>query len=507
MPASRSRPASSASCTSPARSLTHDALRLDRVKGIVAHTQMTRATGRQDVTALRVIGGVLAAASLTWSMSAQQPSTVAGLPPAWVPPAAPQYAAPPTTVVRAGRLFDPRTGTLLPNQVIVIRGDRIVDVGSNPQIPPGARTIDLSRMTVLPGLIDTHLHTMDGSPLVGPGGQGIGPAGPGPVGLNQPLQYRVLAASVNAQRDLHAGFTTIVDLMSHGGWYGTVDLKNAINAGVVQGPRMQVAGPGLVNTNKATAPFPLLEHLAISNLGAQVANGPWGVREAVREQAHYGVDWIKIYSTELYTLNADGTMKHTPTFTLEETEAIVDEAHRKGLKVACHAYGGEGLRNCISAGVDVPTHALDLDEGSLKLLVQKRLPLTVTMFDLSMDDAQEFKRFGNSRWRMMEKSFKKALAAGITLPFGSGAGPFPHGTQGDQFAYLVKWGMSPAQALRAATTIAADTIGWTADVGTVEKGKFADLVAVSGDPLADITEMSRVLFVMKGGEVVRQDAK
>ena len=315
--------------------------------------------------------------------------------------------------VRAGRLFDPRSGTMLTNQVIVISGDRIVDVGPSAAIPAGARTVDLSRVTVLPGLIDTHLHVMDGSPLIAPGGPGVGPNGPGPVGLNQPLQYRELEALVNAQRDLNAGFTTVVDLMSHGGWYGTADLRNAINTGVVQGPRMQVAGPGIVNTNKANIAFPLLGRQEISNLGAQIANSPWGVREAVREHAHYGVDWIKIYSTEQYTLNANGTMVNTPTFTLEETQAIVDEAHRKGLKVACHAYGGEGLRNCIAAGVDVPTHAVDLDDASLKMLVDKRLPLTVTMFDLSMEDAQEFKRFGNSRWRMMEKSFKKALADGV----------------------------------------------------------------------------------------------
>lgn len=438
---------------------------------------------------------------------AQAPQGVAALPPAWVPPPPPQPGEPRVVVVRAGRLFDPRSGTLLANQSILIRGDRIVDVGGNVSAPAGATTIDLSRATVLPGLIDTHLHFMTGNPLVGPGGAGIGPNGPGPTGMAQPLQYHALAASVNAQRDLHAGFTTAVDLMSHGGWYGTVDLRTAVNVGMLPGPRMQVAGPGIVSTNKATVPFPLLERLAVSNLGAQIADGVDAVRAAVREQAHYGVDWIKIYSTEQYTLKADGTIVALPTFTLEETQAIVDEAHRKGLKVACHAYGGEGLRNCITAGVDVPTHALQLDDASLKMLVEKKLPLTVTMFDLSMDDAREFGRFQNSRWRMMEKSFKKALAAGVPLPFGSGAGPFPHGTQGDQFAYLVKWGMTPAQALRAGTTVAAETIGWSADVGTIEKGKFADLVAVSGDPLADITEMSRVRFVMKGGEVYRNDLK
>jgi imidazolonepropionase-like amidohydrolase len=463
------------------------------------------------VTYLRAFGATLVAISLSLSwcvpLSAQTQPAVAALPPAWVPPPPPQFNAGPVVAVRAGRLFDPRTGTLLTNQVILIRGDRIAEVGPNVTIPAGTQTIDLSRATVLPGLIDTHLHVMTGNPLVGPGAAGIGPNGPGPVGFTSPLQYHALAALINAQRDLHAGFTTVVDLMSHGGWFGTVDLKNAINVGMVQGPRMQVAGPGIVNTNKANVGFPLLDRQPISNLGAQIANSPWGVREAVREQAHYGVDWIKIYSTEEYTLNADGTIDVTPTFTLEETQAIVEEAHRKGLKVACHAYGGEGLRNCITAGVDVPTHALDLDDRALKLLQEKRLPLTVTMFDLSMDDEREMKRYGNSRWHMMEKSFKKALAAGIVLPFGSGAGPFPHGTQNDQFAYLVKWGMTPVQALRSATSVAADLIGWTADVGSVEKGKYADLVAVSGDPLADITEMSKVRFVMKGGQIIRNELK
>jgi imidazolonepropionase-like amidohydrolase len=436
------------------------------------------------------------------ALTAQTPP--AALPSAWVlpPPAQPQPAQ--VIAIRAGRLFDPKSGTLVANQVVLIRGDRIQDVGASLTIPANARVIDLSRATVLPGLIDTHLHVMDGNPLTAPGGPGVTPGAPN---IAPTLQYRELVALMNAQRDLAAGFTTVVDLMSHGGWYGTVDLRNAINNGLVQGPRMQVAGPGIVNTNKGGIPFPLLPTTPIANLGAQVANGPWAVREAVREQAHYGVDWIKIYSTEEFYFQPDHTMVNTPSFTLEETQAIVDEAHRKGLKVACHAYGGEGLHNCIAAGVDVPTHGVDLDDASLKLLLEKHLPLTSTFFDLSIEDAQEMKRWGNSRWRMMEKSWKKALAAGVTLPFGSGAGPFPHGTQVEQFAYLVKWGMTPLQALRAATTVAADLIGWQDRVGTVEKGKFADLVAVSGDPLADVTELSRINFVMKGGQVVRNDVK
>jgi imidazolonepropionase-like amidohydrolase len=441
------------------------------------------------------------------ALQSQAPSSVAALPQAWTPPPPARFQTGQVTAVRAGRLFDPKSGTLRANQIILMRDDRIVDVGPSVHIPAGARTIDLSRATVLPGLIDTHLHTMTGSPLTAPGGPGVGPRGAGPAGFTQPIPYHTLAALTNAQRDLNAGFTTVVDLMSHGGWFGTVDLKNAINDGVVQGPRMQVAGPGMINATTAPAKIPLLDREAISNLGHIVAHTVEGVRKAVDDQAAAGVDWIKIYSTNDYTLNRNGTIDAKPTFTLEETQAIVAEAHAKGLKVACHAYAGEGLRNCISAGVDVPTHAIDLDDASLKMLLEKKLPLTVTMFDLSMEHAREMERYGNSRWTLMEKSFKKALAAGVVLPFGSGAGPFPHGTQGEQFAYFVKWGVTPVQALRAATTIAADLIGWSSDVGTIEAGKFADLVAVAGDPLADITEMSRVVFVMKGGQVIRNSAK
>jgi imidazolonepropionase-like amidohydrolase len=468
---------------------------------------MPRFTSAFRISSALLLTVAIGAPATPRSQAQTQPA-VAALPPAWVLPLPAQPQAAETVAVRAGRMFDPRSGTVRTNQVIVIRGDRIADVGPNVLIPASARVIDLSRATVLPGLIDTHLHVMDGNPLTAPGGPGIAPGTTGaaaPASLG--LQYRELVALVNAQRDLAAGFTTVVDLMTHGGWYGTVDLRNAIENGLVQGPRMQVAGPGIVATNKANVTFSLLNGAPIANLGAQLANGADAVRAAVREQAHYGVDWIKIYSTQEFHFAPNGTMVNTPTFTLEETQAIVNEAHRQGLKVACHAYGGEGLHNCIEAGVDVPTHGVDLDEASLKMLLQKNLPLTSTLFDLSIDDAQEMRRWNNSRWRMMEKSWKKAFAAGVKQPFGSGAGPFPHGTQGDMFAYFVKWGMTPIQSLQTALTVGAETIGWQDRVGTIEKGRFADLVAVNGDPLADITEMSRITFVMKGGRIVRNDVK
>jgi imidazolonepropionase-like amidohydrolase len=408
------------------------------------------------------------------------------------------FLAPATQVVavRAGRLFDPKTETLLSNQVVLIRGDRIAEVGPTVQIPPGATILDLSGATVLPGMIDTHVHVVPRAEAGYP-----------------TIQSRTIASVVNAQINLNAGFTTVVDLDSRGG-YGSVDLRNAINKGQVQGPRMQVSGPSLNPRASAPllAPSPEYEGPYGNNI-----NSPWLGRAAVRERKLYGADWIKIYTTqdfvgdEYRAFKPDGTLVSSPSLTLEETEAIVDEAHRMGLRVACHAYGGEGLRNCIQAGVDATQHATDLDDVSLNLLVQKKLPLVVTLDDLFSLDAPDLRVTGGktSRLRLAEKSFKRLLAAGVPLPFGSGvtSAEIPHGKQGDQFAWLVKWGMTPAQALNTAFTVAADLLnyGWSDRVGTVEKGKFADLVAVSGNPLADITEMERVKFVMKGGVVVRND--
>ncbi len=408
------------------------------------------------------------------------------------------FLAPATQVVavRAGRLFDPRTGTLLANQVVLIRGDRIAEVGAAVQIPQGATILDLSGATVLPGMIDTHVH-------VGPRAEAGYPT----------IQSRTIAAVVNAQTNLNAGFTTVIDLDSRGG-YGTVDLRNAINKGQVQGPRMQVSGPSL--NPRASAPMsdpsPEFERPYGNNI-----NSPWLARGAVRERKLYGADWIKIYTTqdfvgeEYRNFKPDGTLVNSPSLTLEETEAIVDEAHRMGLRVACHAYGGEGLRNCIQAGVDATQHAIDLDDASMNMLIQKKLPLVITLDDLIMHDAGDMKITGGktSRLRLTERSFKKALAAGVPLPFGSGvtSAEIPHGKQSDQFAWLVKWGMTPAQALNTAYTVAASLLnyGWSDRVGTVEKGKFADLIAVAGNPLADVSEMERVKFVMKGGVLVRND--
>lgn len=426
----------------------------------------------------------------------------AAIKPAWPQEAQPHsspFLAPASQVVaiRAGRIFDGKSGTLLPNQIVIIKGGRIADVGPGVPIPSGATVIDLSSATVLPGMIDVHVHLFP---------QGADAA-------NRSLSYRTMMAIANAQTDLNAGFTTLVDLDSRGG-YGTVDLRNAINAGLLQGPRLQVAGPSLNPRGSApeSYPSPNLEGPSSKNLSS-----PWAYRAAVRERKLYGADWIKIYTTIDFTgtdfneFKSDGTLVASPSLTREEVDAIVDEAHRMGMKVACHTYGGPGLYDCIAAGVDATQHALDLDEASLKILVQQKLPLVMTIDDLVSLQKDDLRLSGGktSRIQLGENSFRKALAAGVPLAFGSGATSreIPHGKQADQFAYLVKWGMTPAQALNTAFSVAANLLnyGWSDRVGTIERGKFADLIAVTGNPLSDITEMERVKFVMKGGVIVRDD--
>jgi imidazolonepropionase-like amidohydrolase len=434
-----------------------------------------------------------------------------------------QPPPPEGVAIRAGRLFDPRTGTNLSNQVIVIQGDKIADVGpaDRVKVPSGARVIDLTAATVLPGLIDRHVHLMQD---------------------REPNDARAFVIGQHyALADLYAGFTTVQDMNSPY-TYATVELRDAINKGMIIGPRMQVTGPAVTPrgaTYYAAPSEPGVFGQGLGTLSWQNSgdvNSPWLARAAVREHSHYGVDWIKIYETEDYEGSGypapsgagaffpDGRMINVPSITLEENQAIVDEAHRRGLKVACHAYGGEGLRNCLAAGVDLPLHVIvgvtgaeGLDDETIRLFKQPLAdgtmrPVNQTLWDLAgpLEDADRKVTGGKkTRLALTELSFKRLVAAGVKQIFGSGAYTVGHGVQAYQFALYVKWGMSPAQALRMATSDATDGLNYDLgkQIGYVEKGRFADLVAVNGNPLEDITEMERVKFVMKGGVVFRNEIK
>jgi imidazolonepropionase-like amidohydrolase len=408
---------------------------------------------------------------------------------------APHVIAPSDQVIaiRAGHLFDSKSGAMLSNQVVLIKGDRITDVGAAVQIPPGAKVLDLSAATVLPGMIDTHVHTNTGGASAA---------------------QRALIALANAQTDLMAGFTTVLDMDSRGG-YNTVDLRDEIKAGFVMGPRMQVVGQSL--NQRATNYYPDTElRFQEKYTEDKNVNSPLLARAAVREAKLHGVDWIKIYTTQdfvgqMHMWKPDATLVNSPSLAPDEVNAIVEEAHRMGLKVACHAYGGEGMFSCLNAGVDAPNHLLDLDEAGVKILLQKKLTFVPTIDDLIALEKPDMQETGgkNSRLKLMEQAFRRALAAGVTMAFGSGATSpaIPHGRQGNQFGYFVKWGMSPAQALQMAYLPAARMLNynWENDVATLEKGKFADIIAVSGNPLMDASEMERVKFVMKGGLIARND--
>jgi imidazolonepropionase-like amidohydrolase len=402
--------------------------------------------------------------------------------------------------IRAGRLWDGKSERWLPNRVVVIQGGRIKELGPSDRvkIPAGAELIDLSRATLLPGLIDAHTHLFLTGESQGRYDEQL---------LKESWQYRTIEAVVNAKQDLEAGFTTLRDLETEGAMYSDVDVRNAINRGLIPGPRLQVVTRAL----STTGGYPLEGYSPEVTVpsGAQIVDSPDAARKAVREQIKYGADLIKIYGTHRFHFTPEGKLVSLPTFTLAEIQSIVDEAHRQGVKVACHAYGGEGLHNCIEAGVDSIEHGLDLDDAAIQRMIDKGTYLVPTLYVYEFEPEEDLRAIGGktSRARIHEASFRRAVARGVKIAFGTDVGPFPHGTQGKEFEYMVRFGMSPVQALRAATSVAADLMGWEDRLGSIERGKLADLVAVSGDPLVDITELKRVKFVMKGGDVVRNDLK
>jgi imidazolonepropionase-like amidohydrolase len=393
--------------------------------------------------------------------------------------------------VRAGRLFDSRSGQMLTNQVVLIQDERIVEVGASSQIaiPADATVLDLSRETVLPGLVDAHTHMFNY---------------PKP-GMSR--ETSTLIAIHNLQADLNAGFTAARDMSSHDNGYADVDIRNAINQGRIDGPRFQVSGRGTRwagATPSAKAGNPL-SAIAVHSIE--------DARAAVQEHVDRGVDWIKLYPTGAYAFLGSGEAKYALTYPMPVLQTLIDEAHRHGRKAACHVLGGEGQKNSIIAGCDTVEHAFDLNQEQADLMVAKGLrydPTFVRYTEPYMDD-EDSKNTGG-KYRMVpifEKAVATAVATkGLPVMIGSGVDgvTFPHGTQALEFEWFVKRaGMSPARAMQSGTLVNATAMGWQDRIGSIEKGKYADLVAVSGDPSADITELQRVKFVMKGGRVVRDE--
>jgi imidazolonepropionase-like amidohydrolase len=396
-----------------------------------------------------------------------------------------------TMAIRAGRLFDSKTGRMLSKQVVVIEGERIAGIGpeSEMRIPAGAQVIDLSQSTVLPGLIDAHTHMFNN---------------PKP-GMSR--ETSTLIAVHNLQADLRAGFTAARDMSSHGNGYADIDIRNAINEGRLDGPRFQVSGRGIVWGS--TPAGSETENPLRSNVVRSVEQA----HAAVREHIERGADWIKLFPAGAYSFSASGEQQYVVTYPMPVLQALIDETHRLGHKTACHVYGGEGQKNAIIAGCDTIEHAFGLNQEQADMMVKKGLyydPTIVRYTEPYMDD-NDSKNTGG-KYRMIpifEKAVTMATATnGIKVMVGSGAdgSTFAHGSQAIEFEWLVKRaGMSAARAIQSGTMINAEAMGWSDRIGSIDKGKYADVIAVSGDPLADITELQRVKFVMKGGKVIRNE--
>ena len=404
------------------------------------------------------------------------------------------------TVIKAGRLIDVDQGTVLTDQVIIIRDNKFEAVGKNLAVPPSAAVIDLSRMTVLPGLINCHTHLADGKygeddPL---------------LQLKKSASQTVLESIPNARATLESGFTTVRDV----GVYralNDVALRDAINNGYIIGPRMYVAGAYITITGGAGAMTGMAPDIQLPwDFHYGEANSPWEVRQKVRLLAHNGADHIKVLSTGAVLTH--GSNPKSQEFTLEELQAAVDEASHFGLRVAAHAHAPEGIKNAIRAGVASVEHATLIDDEGIALAKQHGTYLVMDIYDdeciqeegrkgtMPADFLDHDRELGEAQ----RKNFTKVLHVGVKLAFGTDAGVCPYGTDAKQFAYMVKYGMTPMQAIQSATSSAADLIGRSNEFGSIKPGKYADLVAVEGDPLKDVTLLENVRFVMKDGKVYKQ---
>ncbi len=414
-------------------------------------------------------------------------------------------ARPKVVMVHAGRLFDGTGDTYRDGpQVIVIEGERIVEIGPEREVKnrEGAEVIDLAGATVLPGLIDCHTHIASRADR-----------------YDEVLKFKTtpfhkaFAAVKNAETTLKAGFTTIRDLGSSP--FLAVDLRDTIDDGFVPGPRIVASGPGVSMTGghgdlNHYAPQVRVDTFPLER-DFRIADGPDEVRKVVRSQLKHGVDVIKIHATG--GVMSRGDSPGAPQFTKDELRAAVEEAHAAGRKIAAHAHGAQGIKNAVSVGIDSIEHGSLIDEEGIAMMIAHGTWLVADIYndDYILGRAIEFKipeeaiAKEKALGQLQRDNFAKAVKAGVKVAFGTDAGIYPHGENARQFAYMVKYGCTPAHAIRAATSDAAELLGRSKDVGRLAPGRFADLIAVEGDPLKDVTVLEKVGFVMKGGKVYKSE--
>ena len=403
----------------------------------------------------------------------------------------------PVIVLRAARLIDGRGGAPVTPGIVVVRGNKIESLGG--AIPEGAQVIELGDMTLMPGLIDAHVHMLLQGDITSEEYDA--------QLFKESMPYRALRASRAARIALSHGFTTVRDLETEGAMYTDVDVKRAINNGVIDGPRMVVSTRAMSITG-GYGPSGYAPEVSYP-MGVQIVDGVEGGRKAVREQIAHGADWIKVYADRAYFVAKDGSLSSTPTFTPEEMKAIVDEAHRLRHKVAAHAMARPGVENALNAGVDSIEHGVGIPDELLDVMVSKGIylcpTLTVTEYVAPGRTAA-----GAPIWGKMlqyhRDTFQRAVRKGVKIAFGTDAGGFSWDAlnQAKEFDYETRYGMTPMQAIQSATRAAADLLDMSDRVGTLEAGKLADVVAVPGDPLRDISVMQNVSFVMKDGVVYRK---
>ena len=408
----------------------------------------------------------------------------------------------PVMFIKAGRLIDTRSGKVLENQGILIEGTRIKAVGAisdvQKQVSANAKIVDLSNATVLPGLADCHTHVLL---------QGDITAEDYDVQLlKESIPYRTIRATMAARTGLMNGFTVFRDVETEGAMYADVDIKTAINRGVIPGPRMFVATRAFAPTGM----YPLSGYSWELNLpeGVQIVDGADNIRKAVREQAKYGADWIKFYADRRYYMK-DGALHSWVNFTDDEMEAMVTEAHRLGKKVAAHAMGWDGIDAALRHNVDSIEHGYGLDEALMDRMVKQGAYWCPTIY-VGVYVAEGRAAAGAPIWLTMRdleaKAFGIAYKKGVKIAYGTDAGGYAWTeNQAKEFSYMVRYGMPAMQAIQSATTVAAEMLEKSNDFGTIEAGKFADIIAVSGDPLKDISELERVKFVMKNGEIFKNE--